>query len=332
MTKRSTRPPPPRTVRSPKLVSLTTKRGQPSSIPPPIVTTKRPRIAFIGLGAMGTPMASRLIAAGYHVALFNRTRGRDKALVKDGATTHGGPRDAAGAADVIITMVTDAEALATVLEGPNGVLAAFATRQGAHKPVVVDMSTIGRRAAIAAAKRVEAHGGRFVDAPVSGSVGPASRGELVALVGGAVKTVERLRPILSVLCKKIIHAGPIGQGQALKIVLNGIGAHHFVALASGLALGERAGLARDIVMDAVISGAFATPSYIGKREKLIRRDFTPEFTLALALKDTTLNEELQIETGLDLPVVRRILQELETAVEGGLGDLDLFGIEKHYKR
>lgn len=334
MTKRSTRPPPPNLprVRGPKLGTLTTRRGQPSSIPPPIVGTKRPRIAFIGLGAMGAPMAARLVAAGYHVAVFNRSRGRDRALVKDGATTHGSTREAAGAADVIITMVTDAEALATVLEGPNGVLAAFAGRQGAHKPVVVDMSTIGRRAAIAAAKRVEAHGGRFVDAPVSGSVGPASRGELVALVGGAVRTVERLRPILSVLCKKIIHAGPVGQGQALKIVLNGIGAHHFIALASGLALGERAGLARDIVMEAVISGAFATPSYVGKRDKLIRRDFTPEFSLALALKDATLNEELQIETGLDLPVVRRILQEIEAAVESGLGELDLFGIENHYRK
>jgi len=97
-----------------------------------------------------------------------------------------------------------------------------------------------------------------------------------------------------------------------------------------LALGERAGLARDLMLDAFTTGAFATPSYIGKRDKLLARDYTPEFALALALKDVALNVALQHECGMKLPVLRAILADLERGVHEGLGELDLFALEKHY--
>jgi 3-hydroxyisobutyrate dehydrogenase-like beta-hydroxyacid dehydrogenase len=97
-----------------------------------------------------------------------------------------------------------------------------------------------------------------------------------------------------------------------------------------LALGERAGLDRAVVVDAFTSGAFATPSYIGKKAKVLARDYTPEFSLALALKDSALVVALMHEIGLKLPVFRAIVGELEASVREGLGDDDLFGIEKHY--
>lgn len=287
-------------------------------------------VAFLGLGAMGRPMAMRLVQSGFDVRVYNRTKSVATGLTRHGASPFVTPKECASGADVVITMVSDAEALANVLEGPVGVLAAFAAHRKKPRPIVVDMSTIGRQAAIAAAKRVEEHGGKFVDAPVSGSVVPAGNGELVALVGGGVSTVERVRPVLSVLCKRIVHAGPIGQGQALKVILNGIGAHHLVALTSMLALADRAGLARDIVLDAFTSGAFATPSYVGKRSKLLARDYTPEFTLALTQKDCALNVALQEEIGLSLPVLRAILADVTAGVDEGLGELDLFVLEKHY--
>lgn len=289
-------------------------------------------VAFLGLGAMGKPMAARLVHCGFDVRVYNRTKNVATGLTKLGASPWATPRECVSGADVVITMLSDAEALANVLEGPVGVLAAFAAQKRKPRPVLVDMSTIGRRAAISAARRVEEHGGKFVDAPVSGSVGPASTGHLVALVGGGVTTVERVRPVLSALCKRVIHAGPIGQGQALKVILNGIGAHHLVALTSMLALAERAGLARDIVLDAFTSGAFATPSYVGKREKLLARDYTAEFTLALTQKDCALNVDLQEELGLTLPVLRAILSDVTAGIAEGLGDLDLFALEKHYHR
>lgn len=289
-------------------------------------------IAFLGLGAMGRPMAARLVQAGLPVRVWNRSRGPERILAKLGATVAATPAECAYGADVVITMVSDAEALASVLEGRDGVLAAFARDRKKPRPVLVDMSTIGKKAAVAAGKRAEAHGARFVDAPVSGSVRPAGTGELIALVGGTIRSVERVRPVLSVLCKKLIHAGGVGQGQVLKVVLNGVGSHHLVAFTSMLALGERGGLARDVLLDAFTTGAFSTPSYVGKRDKVLARDFAPDFSLALALKDSLLNSALQDELGVVLPVHRAIVEDIARGVKEGLGGLDLFALEKHYAR
>lgn len=293
------------------------------------------QVAFLGLGAMGRPMAHRLVDAGFDVCVYNRSPEPVLALEARGAKAFATPRDCVRSADVVITMLSDASALTAVLEGASGVFAAFVEGEKVDRrlrPVLVDMSTIGRATITRIARRAEEHGLDFVDAPVSGSVGPASRGELVALVGGSVRVVEHVRTVLDAMCRKVIHAGPVGQGQALKVVLNGLGAHQFVAFTSMLALGERAGLARGILLDAFTSGAFATPSIIGKRDKVLARDFSAEFSLALALKDCTLNAELQDELGLQLPVHRAIVEDVRAGVKEGLGDLDLFALEKHYAR
>ena len=193
------------------------------------------------------------------------------------------------------------------------------------------MSTAGRAAARRTAKRVARANGRFVDAPVSGTVGPAARGELLAMVGGSARDVRDAEPVLTAMCRRVLHAGKAGQGQALKVLLNGIGAHHFVAFASMLVLGERAGLTREVLVDAFTSGAFASPSYIGKRAKVLARDYAPEFSLALTLKDAALNIELQDEVGIRLDVVRSIVaRTVKKAVGAGLGGEDLYAIEKWF--
>jgi len=231
-------------------------------------------------------------------------------------------------------MLTDGEALREVLSGPDGVIAGLGRGEATRKSrtVVVDMSTSGRAAALEAAPMVEMHRAQFLDAPVSGSVVPAAKGELVALVGGSPRALGKVEEHLRAMCKKIIHAGPLGAGQALKTVLNGLGAHHFVAFASMLALGERAGLSREVVVDAFTSGAFASPSYIGKKAKVLTSDWTPEFPLSLAMKDAALVVELAHSTGLKLPVLKTIMSEIEAGVREGLGDQDLFGIERHYTK
>lgn len=274
---------------------------------------------------------ARRLAARFPLALWNRTRARAEALARacegPAVTIAATPRECVRRAAVVVTCVADGRALEDVLAGPDGVLAGIEP-----DAVVVDMSTVGRAAAREAARAVEARGGRFVDAPVSGSVGPAERGELLALVGGTDDDVARARPVLEALCGRILRAGGVGQGQALKVVLNGVGAHHFVAFASMLALGERAGLARETLVEAFTTGAFASPSYLGKRAKVLARDYAPEFSLALALKDGALNVALQEEVGLTLPVQREIAREVAHAVGDGLGDEDLFAIEKYFGR
>lgn len=285
---------------------------------------EKPLVSFLGLGNMGTPMARR-VAAAFPLTVWNRTGARADRLsaLARVATT---PADATRGASIVVTCVADAMALEEILGGPQGVLSAI--EPGA---LLVEMSTIGRAAAREAARAVESKGGHFVDAPVSGSLGPATRGELLALVGGSDADVERATPVLRTMCDRVLRAGGIGQGQALKVVLNGMGAHHFVAFASMLALGERAGLARETLVQAFTSGAFATPSYVSKRDKVLARDYaSAEFTLALALKDGALNVALQQEVGLTLPVQREIAREVAQAVAEGLGGEDLFAMEKYF--
>ncbi len=232
-------------------------------------------------------------------------------------------REAAEGADFVVTMVADANALAAVARGPNGLAAGLA--RGA---VWIDMSTSGRRAALAMNALAKKRGAHFIDAPVSGTLGPAARGELVAFVGGDAKHAE---PILRVLCKHWIDAGEVGQGQALKVIVNGLGAHHLVAFATMLAIGERAGLSRRVIVDAFTSGAFASPSYVGKKSKVLARNYDPEFTLALTSKDAKLAASLASEVGFDAPVLRDVAREIERGVEAGLGARDLFALETLYQ-
>jgi 3-hydroxyisobutyrate dehydrogenase-like beta-hydroxyacid dehydrogenase len=282
-------------------------------------------VAFLGLGRMGTPMARR-VAAAFPLAVWNRTRPRAEAL-QDVASVARTPRVCAKGAGVVITCMADGRALEALFAGEEGLLEGLEPNA-----VLVDMSTIGRAAAREAERAALSRGARFVDAPVSGSIGIAEAGELVALVGGADPDVEVALPVLRAMCGRIVRAGGVGQGQALKVVLNGVGSHHLVAFASMLALGERAGLSREALVEAFTSGAFATPSYVSKRPKVLARDFTPEFALALALKDVALNVALQEEVGLRLPVQREIARELAQAVAEGLGEEDLFAIEKYFAR
>ncbi|HEX8794088.1 MAG TPA: NAD(P)-dependent oxidoreductase [Polyangiaceae bacterium] len=281
--------------------------------------------AFLGLGTIGAPMARR-VAAEFPLTVWNRTRARADALADVAARVATTPRDAARGVNVIVTCVADGKALEEILTGADGLLAGLEP-----DTLVIDMSTIGRAAAREAARAIGTAGGRFVDCPVSGSVGPAERGELLALVGGADPDVDRALPVVGTMCDRVLRAGGVGQGQALKVVLNGVGAHHFVAFGSMLALAERAGLSREVAVEAFTTGAFATPSYVGKREKVLARAYDdPHFTLALALKDGALNLALQEEVGLALPVQREIAREIARAVAEGLGEEDLFAIEKHY--
>lgn len=312
------------------------------------------RVAVLGAGKLGSAMVTRLSdraegarasagppgahargaprAAPVEVVVWTRTADRARPLgrlphVQLAAT----PAECVRDAHFVLGVLADGAATRSALHGRAGALAVMAAAR--RPPLFVDASTSGRRAALELAELLAGAGVGYVDAAMSGTVGPALRGELVALVGGAPSAVRRARPLLDLLCRRVIHAGAVGQGQALKVVLNGVGAHHFVAFASMLALGERAGLPRAALVDAFTTGAFASPSYVGKRGKALARDWSsPDFSLRLAQKDVALNLELQREVGLALPVVRALARTIDAAVAEGLGDRDLFGIEELFER
>ncbi len=280
-------------------------------------------VGFLGLGAMGAPMASRICGT-FPISVYNRNPDRARDLA--GATVARTPRECVQNADVVVTMLSDAAALDAVLSGDDGALAGL--RAGA---VLVEMSTSGRRAPPAIPAGVAERGAGFVDAPVSGTVGPAQRGELLAFAGGSLEDVERARPVLERMCQRILHVGGVGQGQVMKVALNGVGAHHLLGFVSMLALAERAGIAREIAIEAFTQGAFATPSYIGKKSKVLARDWSPQFSLDLTRKDIELNLELQEDVSLVLPVTREIEKAIERGIEEGLGPKDLFSLEEIFR-
>lgn len=281
------------------------------------------RLALLGTGTMGTPMAKNLARRGIELTVWNRSADKAAAL---GVPVASSPRDAAARSDVILTMLTGPEALEQVLFGPEG-----AASGDVRGKLFVDLSTSGPRAARDAAGRLANAGARFVDAPVSGTRGPAERGELVVLAGGSTEDVAALELVFSAISRRTVHAGPVGSGQALKIVLNGLGCQHLAAFASMLRLGLRAGLAREVLVEAFTEGAFATPAYKGKKQRVLEQRWDePDFPLELVLRDADLCAELQAEVGAPMPSHAAARAEVRRAVEGGLGALDLFAMEELY--
>ena len=223
-------------------------------------------------------------------------------------------------------MLTGGDAVRDVFFGPNGA----ATGEVSGK-LFVDMSTSGPRVARELGARLGERGARFVDAPVSGTRAPAERGELVVLAGGDAEDLALLEPVFAALAMRVIVAGPVGAGQTLKVVLNGLGAQHLCAFASMLRLGEKAGLERSVLVDAITRGAFATPAYVGKRARVLERRYDdPDFVLDLVLRDAELCAQLQDDVGETMPTHRAARAEVRRAVEAGLGQDDLFGMERLY--
>lgn len=209
------------------------------------------RIAFLGTGLMGAPMVARLLAAGFSVSAWNRSPAKLQPLVHLGAMPAASPSEAVADAQLVCFCVTDGAAMAELLFGPPGLAAAVPA--GA---VIVDFSTIGPEATRAMATRLQASRPdiSWVDAPVSGGVRGAETGELVVMCGGDKDTVASVRPVLSVLAKRICHLGPLGNGQAAKLCNQLIVSANIAAIAEALVLGREQGLDISTLPDALAGG------------------------------------------------------------------------------
>ena len=196
-------------------------------------------LGFIGLGAMGGSVAARLLDSGHHVTGYNRTRAKAQWLVDRGMKWANSPRDVATAADVIFTMVTNAEALTSVAEGDSGLLAGLSSGK-----FCVDMSTVGPDISRRLASNVRERGADMIDAPVSGSVLTVQQGKLSIMVGGRQETFERLKPILQDIGPKVTYVGANGLALALKIALNLQLAVQMLAFSEGVLLAEKSGISR----------------------------------------------------------------------------------------
>ena len=272
------------------------------------------KIAFLGLGQMGTPMATRLLEAGHALTVWNRTPDRAKPFASRGATVAGSPAEAGAGAAFAITMLATPQALTDVVLGEHGLVRALGPGQ-----VYIDMSTVGPHTVRSIAARLRA-GVAVVDAPVRGSVGQAAEGRLEIFVGASDKDFERVRPILESL-GSVGHVGGPGAGAAMKLIANLALGASVAALGEALTLGEALGLGRAQLLD-MLEGSQLGPVVRGKRANIESRHYPPNFKLRHAAKDLRLVIEAAAVVGRDLRLSAAAKAWLDAAVEGGARDLD----------
>lgn len=271
-------------------------------------------VAFVGLGAMGSRMARRLLDAGCTVVAWNRTRARAEELSDLGAAVGATPMEAAASADVVITMVADPTALEAVTEGPAGIAAGV--RPGT---TVIEMSTVGPAAVSRLATKLP-EGVGLLDAPVVGSLDAADTGHLTIFAAGPSGLVKRATPLLSVL-GSVVPVGRLGSGAAAKLVANATLFATLGSLGEAIALGRGLGLSDDATY--LVLAATPLAGQVERRRRAIETGkYPPRFPLALARKDALLTHEAAVAAGVDIRLTRAAETWLAEAEAAGLGDQD----------
>lgn len=271
----------------------------------------RRRVAVTGLGLMGTPIATRLLAAGHDLAVWNRTPGRDAALVEAGARRSPSAAEAARGAEVVFVMVTDDAAAKAVV---GGVLAGAAAGT-----VIIDMSTVLPDTSRALAAASEAKGCAYLDCPVSGSTEAAAKGALVVFAGGDAAALDGVRDLLAVVAGAVNAMGPSGAGTATKLAVNALLGMGLQAAAEAVSLGRALGLERERLIDALASTAVVSASQKRRLEAARAGSYAPGFTLANMIKDFGLIESAAAAAGVTLPALAASAASARAAPKDALG-------------
>jgi 3-hydroxyisobutyrate dehydrogenase-like beta-hydroxyacid dehydrogenase len=271
------------------------------------------RIAFLGLGIMGRPMASNLVKAGHEVTVWNRTPGKDL----EGAKTALSPADAARDAEIVWLCVADTKAVESVLFGPQGVHESLADGQ-----IIVDSSTISPSATRRFAERVGAKGVHYVDAPVTGSKVGAENGTLIFIVGGEEATIDKLKPLFAATGKKIFRMGETGKGEAAKLAMNLQIALIFEGFAEALTLATKLGVDAETLLPLIEASMVRSGVVDYKAPFILKRDFSANFPLRLMRKDIRLALEAAKEARVKLPGLETVEEIYDMATEDGHENLD----------
>ena len=274
-------------------------------------------LGFVGLGAMGSRMAKRLLDAGYPVVGYNRTPAKARWLVEAGLRLADSPRGTAEGSDVVFSMVTDTAALRAVALGPDGILAGLG--RGA---TLVEMSTVSPAVIHELAALAEARGAAVLDAPVSGSGVTVEQGTLSFMVGGDPAVLERVRPYLLAIGPTVTQVGALGFGKTMKIAINLALGAQFLAFSETILLADRAGIPRERAVEVVLKSALASPMLKYRGPLVLKMPSGPIFTVGLMQKDLELAMELGRTVGVSLPSVA-LAHEMLTAARGlGLAHFD----------
>ncbi|MFL5822451.1 MAG: NAD(P)-dependent oxidoreductase [Solirubrobacteraceae bacterium] len=277
------------------------------------------RVAFLGLGIMGSRMAANLARTDVELTVWNRTaaRGSEFAARHEGVTAANTPAEASADSDVVVTMVVDGPQVEHVLLGEDG--AATSAREAT---LFVDCSTIGPSAARAIGERLADRGLELMDAPVTGSAPRAEDGTLTIMAGGGEAAFDRARPVLEAMGKLIVHAGPLGHGQMVKVINNAVAATNTAVVGEALLVAKKAGVDLDALTQVMGAGSGGSTMLELKAGAMREHDFTPLFKLEHMLKDVRLCLEEGQAAGAPFQSAALTREVLTAAMGRGLGEQD----------
>jgi 3-hydroxyisobutyrate dehydrogenase-like beta-hydroxyacid dehydrogenase len=275
-------------------------------------------LGFVGLGAMGSRVAGRLLDAGHPVYGTNRTQAKAEPLVERGLVWCDTPREVAEAAAVVFSMVTDDAGLEAIASGPDGMLAGLSAGK-----IWVDMSTVSPGASASLAERVNALGATMLDAPVSGSVREAEGGRLTIMVGGDEAAFAAVAPLLHELGPAVKHIGPNGQGLRLKLAINISLVAQVLAFSEGALLAERGGIPRELAVDVMAESSIGSPLLRGRAPLIVELPDGAWFDVELAHKDIRLALATARSEGVPLPSAGLADDWLTLAAALGYGHRDV---------
>jgi 3-hydroxyisobutyrate dehydrogenase len=284
------------------------------------------RIAFLGLGIMGSGMAGRLLDAGARLSVFNRSQERAAALAARGAIVAPTPRDAVSQADIVFSMVSDDSASRDIWDGGVGALAGV--RPGT---LLVECSTVTVARITELAESATRIGCELVDAPVTGSKMQAAGGELAFLVGGTERAVARIRPALDAMGKTVVHLGPVGSGALVKLINNFLAGVQAASLAEAIAIIERSTLDRMQTIGAIVNGSPGSPVMKTLASRILADDFSPNFYLRLLEKDLGYAIGEGESRGVPMSMASAARELLQTSIARGDGDKDMAAVVEQFR-
>ena len=273
----------------------------------------KPSLGFIGMGHMGSHMVQRLLDAGYQLTVYDRTKEKAQEVGQLGAQVAQTPEELAANCQFVLACVTNDQAQHDVMFGPEGALA------GTHaSSVIIDLSTVSPDASRRLYQAARERGVSMIDAAVSGSVPQVDQGSLVIFVGGEHQTFEQCKPILDVLGQASFFMGASGMGTTMKLVVNTLLGLGMQALAEAIALGEKAGLEKGLLLDVLGQTAVLTPGQKSKLENVRREQYPTNFALSLIHKDLSLVLSQAYDLSVSMPATAAAQQMSTAATARGM--------------
>lgn len=279
------------------------------------------RVGLVGLGRMGSAILPHLVRGCTSVTVWNRTRGKAAEAKAIGARVAQSPQAVVEQSDIILSILYDDAAVEEVYLGPSGLLAGSCADR-----IFVEMSTIKLNTVQNLANTVSMRQAVLIDAPVSGSVGPARDGKLLVLVGGPVAALERASPVIKLFSRRIAHMGPIGSGMAMKLGIQSLIYVYWQALGEALAIGAKSGLAIQPMLDVIADSPAALSALKSKISAITGSDQEVSFALSAAAKDLDVILSTGKFLGLASPVSEETLECYQRAVQAGQGERDIASI------